>query len=190
MLLDLHDSFLKTKIINSNVFYKEELESTNREAKKLISNYGIVVCDKQTHGHGRHGRKWISTPYKDLAFTIIIPNDCSINGQNLVDIACESIVFNLQKLDVEPTIKYPNDIYIKDKKIAGVLCEQIITDKITAPIIGIGINVNSNLDDLKLVKDKLYTSLFMELGQKTNRENLLKDIVEKIDDIIQKQVYQ
>ena len=107
-----------------------------------------------------------------------------------MDLACESIVFNLQKLDVEPTIKYPNDIYIKDKKIAGVLCEQIITDKITAPIIGIGINVNSNLDDLKLVKDKLYTSLFIELGQKTNRENLLKDVVEKIDDIIQKQVYQ
>ena len=105
MLLDLHDDFLKTKIINSNVFYKEELESTNREAKKLISNYGIVACDKQTHGHGRHGRKWISTPYKDLAFTIIIPNDCNINGQNLVDLACESIVFNLQKLDVEPTPK-------------------------------------------------------------------------------------
>ena len=100
----------------------------------------MCIRDRQTHGHGRHGRKWISTPYKDLAFTIIIPNDCNINGQNLVDLACESIVFNLQKLDVEPTIKYPNDIYIKDKKIAGVLCEQIITDKITAPIIGIVIN--------------------------------------------------
>ena len=71
MLLDLHDNFLKTKIINSNVFYKEELESTNREARKLINKYGIIVCDKQTHGHGRHGRKWISTPYKDLAFTIV-----------------------------------------------------------------------------------------------------------------------
>ena len=190
MLLDLHDNFLKTKIINSNVFYKEELESTNREAKKLISNYGIIVCDKQTHGHGRHGRKWISTPYKDLAFTIVIPNDCNINGQNLVNLACESIVFNLQKLDVRSTIKHPNDIYVEDRKIAGVLCEQIVKDKITAPIIGIGINVNSNLDDLKSIKDKPYTSLFVELGKKTNREILLKDIVEKIDDIIQKQVYQ
>ena len=96
----------------------------------------------------------------------------------------------MQKLNIHSKIKYPNDIYVENRKIAGVLCEQIVTDKITAPIIGIGINVNSNLDDLKLVKDKPYTSLFVELGQKTNRENLLKDIVEKIDDIIQKQVYQ
>ena len=190
MLLDLHDDFLKTKIINSNVFYKEELESTNREAKKLISNYGIVVCDKQTHGHGRHGRKWISTPYKDLAFTIIIPNDCNINGQNLVNLACESIVFNLQKLRIQSTIKHPNDIYVKNKKIAGVLCEQIVKEKITAPIIGIGLNVNSNLEDLKLVKDKPYTSLLVELGENTSRKNLLKNIVEKIDNTIQKQVYQ
>ena len=190
MLLDLHDKLLETKIINSNIFYKEELESTNKEARKLINDYGIVVCDKQTHGHGRHGRKWISTPYKDLAFTIVIPNECNINGQNLVDLACESIASNLQKLNIHSKIKYPNDIYVENRKIAGVLCEQIVTDKITAPIIGIGINVNSNLDDLKLVKDKPYTSLFVELGQKTNRENLLKDIVEKIDDIIQKQEYQ
>ena len=190
MLLDLHAKLLETKIINSNIFYKEELESTNKEARKLISNYGIITCDKQTHGHGRHGRKWISTPYKDLAFTIVIPRSCNINGQDLVNIACEAIVFSLQKLKVQSRIKYPNDIYIKNRKIAGVLCEQIVKDKIASPIIGIGINVNSNLEDLELVKDKLYTSLFIELREKTNRENLLKNIVEKIDDIIQKQEYQ
>jgi len=190
VLLELHDNLLETKIINSNIFYKEKLESTNKEARKLINDYGIIVCDKQTNGHGRHGKKWISTPYKDLAFTIIIPNDCNINGQNLVDIACESLVYNLQKLNVQSRIKHPNDIYVKNRKIAGVLCEQIVQNKITAPIIGIGINVNSNLEDLKSVKDKPYTSILIELEKKTNRENLLKNIVEKIDGTIQKQVYQ
>ena len=96
----------------------------------------------------------------------------------------------MQKLKIHSKIKYPNDIYVKNRKIAGVLCEQIVKDTITAPIIGIGINVNSNLEDLKLVQDKLYTSIFIELGKKTNRENLLKNIVEKIDDTIQKQEYQ
>ena len=45
-------------------------------------------------------------------------------------------------------------------------------------------------DELKLIKDKQSTSLFIELGEKTNRENLLKNVVEKIDDIIQKRIYQ
>ncbi len=190
MLLDIHDTLLKTKIINSNIFYKEELESTNKEAKKLINNYGIITCDKQTHGRGTHGKKWISTPYKDLAFTIVIPDNCNINGQNLVDIACESIVFNLKRLKINSRIKYPNDIYIENRKIAGILCEQIVKNRITAQVIGIGINVNSNFEDLKSIKDKLYTSLFIESGVKMNRENLLKNIVEKIDEIIQKQEYQ
>ena len=139
---------------------------------------------------GTHGKKWISTPYKDLAFTIVIPDNCNINGQNLVDIACESIVFNLKRLKINSRIKYPNDIYIENRKIAGILCEQIVKNRITAQVIGIGINVNSNFEDLKSIKDKLYTSLFIESGVKMNRENLLKNIVEKIDEIIQKQEYQ
>ena len=123
MLLDLSNHLLNTKVISPKIFYKEELASTNEKALNLNhDNSGIVICDKQTYGRGRHGRKWVSTPYKDLAFTIIIPENYIMNGQSLVDIACRSIVTNLEKLKISAQIKYPNDIYIDNKKIAGILC--------------------------------------------------------------------
>ena len=189
MLLDLSDYLLDTKVIAPKIFYKEELASTNEKALNLNNNsYGIVICDKQTYGRGRHGRKWISTPYKDLAFTIIIPKNYIMDGQSLVNIACRSIVTTLEKLKIFARIKHPNDIYIDNKKISGILCEQIVKDKVITQVLGIGINVNSNFQDLEPIQDKLYTSLLLELGKKVSREKLLRNLIETIDQTIQKQI--
>ncbi|MEE2632596.1 MAG: biotin--[acetyl-CoA-carboxylase] ligase [Candidatus Neomarinimicrobiota bacterium] len=189
MLLDLSDHLLDTKVIAPKIFYKEELASTNEKALNLNNNsYGIVICDKQTYGRGRHGRKWISTPYKDLAFTIIIPKNYIMDGQSLVNIACRSIVTTLEKLKIFARIKHPNDIYIDNKKISGILCEQIVKDKVITQVLGIGINVNSNFQDLEPIQDKLYTSLLLELGKKVSREKLLRNLIETIDQTIQKQI--
>ena len=190
MLLDLSDHLLDTKVIASKIFYEEELGSTNEKALNLNNDsYGIVICDKQTYGRGRHGRKWISTPYKDLAFTIIIPKNYIMDGQSLVDIACESIVTTLKELKISGRIKYPNDIYVDNKKISGILCEQKVKDKVITQVLGIGINVNSNFQDLEPIQDKLYTSLLLELGKEVSREKLLKNIIETIDHTIQKQIH-
>tara|TARA_B100001079_G_scaffold60473_1_gene51195 strand:- start:1142 stop:1717 length:576 start_codon:yes stop_codon:yes gene_type:complete len=189
VLLDLSDHLLDTKVIAPKIFYKEELASTNEKALNLNNNsYGIVICDKQTYGRGRHGRKWISTPYKDLAFTIIIPKNYIMDGQSLVNIACRSIVTTLEKLKIFARIKHPNDIYIDNKKISGILCEQIVKDKVITQVLGIGINVNSNFQDLEPIQDKLYTSLLLELGKKVSREKLLRNLIETIDQTIQKQI--
>jgi BirA family biotin operon repressor/biotin-[acetyl-CoA-carboxylase] ligase len=190
VLLDLSDYLLDTKVIAPKIFYEEELASTNEKALNLNSDsYGIVICDKQTYGRGRHGRKWVSTPYKDLAFTIIVPKNYIMDGQSLVDIACESVIRTLGELKISARIKYPNDIYIDNKKISGILCEQTVKDKVITQVLGIGINVNSNFQDLEPIQDQLYTSLLLELGEKVSREKLLKNITETIDQTIQKQIH-
>jgi BirA family biotin operon repressor/biotin-[acetyl-CoA-carboxylase] ligase len=190
VLLDFSDYLLDTKVIAPKIFYEEELASTNEKALNLNSDsYGIVICDKQTYGRGRHGRKWVSTPYKDLAFTIIVPKNYIMDGQSLVDIACESVIRTLGELKISARIKYPNDIYIDNKKISGILCEQIVKDKVITQVLGIGINVNSNFQDLEPIQDQLYTSLLLELGEKVSREKLLKNIIEMIDQTIQKQIH-
>jgi BirA family biotin operon repressor/biotin-[acetyl-CoA-carboxylase] ligase len=190
VFLDLSDNLLDTKVIAPKIFYEEELASTNEKALNLNNDgYGIVICDKQTYGRGRHGRKWVSTPYKDLAFTIIIPKNYIMDGQSLVDIACESVIRTLGELKISARIKYPNDIYIDNKKISGILCEQTVKDKVITQVLGIGINVNSNFQDLEPIQDQLYTSLLLELGEKVSREKLLKNIIEMIDQTIQKQIH-
>ena len=112
-----------------------------------------------------------------------------MDGQSLVDIACESIVTTLKELKISGRIKYPNDIYVDNKKISGILCEQKVKDKVITQVLGIGINVNSNFQDLEPIQDKLYTSLLLELGKEVSREKLLKNIIETIDQTIQKQIH-
>jgi BirA family biotin operon repressor/biotin-[acetyl-CoA-carboxylase] ligase len=112
-----------------------------------------------------------------------------MDGQSLVNIACRSIVTTLEKLKIFARIKHPNDIYIDNKKISGILCEQIVKDKVITQVLGIGINVNSNFQDLEPIQDKLYTSLLLELGKKVSREKLLRNLIETIDQTIQKQIH-
>ena len=121
--------------------------------------------------------------------TVIIPKNYIMDGQSLVDIACKSIVTTLKELKISGRIKYPNDIYVDNKKISGILCEQKVKDKVITQVLGIGINVNSNFQDLEPIQDKLYTSLLLELGKEVSREKLLKNIIETIDHTIQKQIH-
>ena len=75
------------------------------------------------------------------------------------------------------------------KKLQDTTTEQKVKDKVITQVLGIGINVNSNFQDLEPIQDKLYTSLLLELGKKVSREKLLKNLIETIDQTIQKQIH-
>ena len=75
-------------------------------------------------------------------------------------------------------IKWPNDILSCDKKVGGVLIENKLKDKqIESSIIGIGLNVNQtvfrNLNQA--------SSLYVNYKRKFDRDNLLKQIVNRLE---------
>ena len=54
---------LKTKVFGRKILYKEEIDSTNTEAKRQAfeENHGLlVIAEEQTLGKGRRGRSWNS----------------------------------------------------------------------------------------------------------------------------------
>ena len=58
------------------IFDFKIVKSTNDEAIHLIKNKkkdsGCIFAEGQTEGRGTHGKKWLSTPYKDLTFSLIL----------------------------------------------------------------------------------------------------------------------
>ena len=58
--------------------------------------------------------------------------------------ACQA----LSKLQLPPTIKWPNDILINGKKIAGLLGETQTGSEGYIIILGIGINITNNIDEI------------------------------------------
>lgn len=123
---------LKTEIIGKNVIFFDYINSTQVEAKELaekgIQNGSIIVTDNQTDGMGTHGRKWYSSKGDNIAFTLIIYPECTMNNlENLTtDIAQCMIDAIYEVCSKKLDIKEPNDIVFKEKKIGGILT-QIIT---------------------------------------------------------------
>ena len=154
----------------------------------------VIVTDNQTNGQGTHGKKWISNPYKDLTFSLILGKDYYFQ-QNFIDQCCIGMLNVLSTYNIQGQIKYPNDIYVNNKKIIGMLLSNVQNSRENNKpyqALSMGINVNSVIDIKKLDSQAKVssTSLFLELNREINREKLLKLIIEEIDLIIQKLIHQ
>lgn len=182
---------------SKSIIYRESINSTLSIAldkEHQINDKGkVVITDNQTSGKGTHGKQWISTPYKDLTFSIILGSNNNF-GQKLINECCLVMVHVLSLYGMKASIKSPNDIYINNKKIVGILLSNIQSrglENKTYQALSIGMNVNSAIDIKAIdVGAKVSsTSVLLELGNEVNREDLLKLIIENIDPAIQKQEY-
>lgn len=141
---------IDTNYIGKNIIYFKEIDSTQEEARRLIEknnaiNGTIIIADAQTSGRGTHGRKWYTGDGKNIAFSIILFPECSINKfNNLTILIAKCILEAIKQLyNVDLEIKKPNDIIYNQKKIGGILTQATIVNELTKHIIiGIGINVN------------------------------------------------
>ena len=87
----------------------------------------------------------------------------------------------LSILNIESTIKWPNDVKVGGKKICGILPESVVTDK-RYVVVGIGVNVNTDLEDLEEVKD-IATSVYAVTGKKISVKKFFKLLVKELHSI-------
>lgn len=152
-----------------NIIWYNELDSTNSEALRHISdfdNLSVIAAICQSGGRGQRGNRWFSAPGENLTFSIVLKPGIGgiphITTQNIFDlnrISSLSVTSFLSSQGVEASIKWPNDIYFRNRKISGILIENnIVGDEIVSSVIGIGINLNqtefpelSNATSVKLI---------------------------------------
>ena len=154
-----------------DIHYFDTLGSTNNYCKLLdldkVEEFTVICARQQTAGIGQKGNIWVSEPYKNLTFSLIlkpyfIPAKAQYTLTMMLAVAvAESITELLPQKNV--FIKWPNDIYIDNNKICGILATSYIQqERISHTICGIGLNVNQtsfpdwipNPISLKLIDDK------------------------------------
>lgn len=172
------ERFLNTKYIGRELVYLSEVDSTNNYAKNIAAtkNEGtVVVSEQQLSGKGRLGRNWSSPSHKGIYMSIILkPKLDPSKVAKLTLIGAAAVYKALKDIGIQSQIKWPNDIVTNGKKVCGILtemsCELNIINHI---IMGIGINVNLDEDDIPGdLKDKA-TSLKLITGDSINRKELL-----------------
>ncbi len=191
----------------------EEIDSTNLEAKRQISNgvndAHVIIADSQTDGRGRLGRSFFSP--NDSGIYISYIKELGENTKNLplltsfAGIAvCNAIQSMLPDSAPPCKIKWPNDIYIRARKICGILTS-LITDtksnRISHAIVGIGINVTSKHEDfpnelwfkagsilsqtdIKISPEELCVKLIYELDKMFFEDEILKREQPQLIDVL------
>ena len=165
-----------------DIIWSEELDSTNEEARRRISeldNLSVLSVERQTAGRGQRGNRWISAAGENLTFSIILKfltgdaasaesaGDSAVLPQLkakdqfvLSEISSLALVRLLENHGIRASVKWPNDIYIGSCKVCGMLIENsILGSSVSSSIIGIGLNVNQRNFDVSLPNP---TSMLLE----------------------------
>lgn len=136
----------------------EEIDSTNNRAAVLAAQDAVsgtvIMARSQSAGRGRQGRQWVSPLDGGLAFSAILRPNLPLNKLPLVTLAAGNAVCRAARVTcgVELGLKWVNDLTAQGKKVGGILAEK----PLKALIVGIGINIRLNRDELPdEIKDRV-----------------------------------
>ena len=178
-----------------DIIWIETVDSTNSEAVRQISaldNLSVLSAISQSEGRGQRGNVWLSSPGKNLTFSIVLkyenyplPKFRAADQATISAITSISVVELLSNYGIKAKIKLPNDIYINDKKICGILIEHAVKGEyLEHSIVGIGLNVNQCNFDVSLSNP---TSIALCLNTQTQIST--KDCLEHFMDIYKRNLH-
>lgn len=126
----------------NELYYLEEVDSTNTWAKANLDKFGpvgAVYTTSQTAGRGRRGHTWINASGQALYYTVVLKTELA-QPESLPLFASMAVADALeQRYGIQCQIKWPNDLLLNGKKIVGILCE--IAPDGHSIVCGIGFNL-------------------------------------------------
>ncbi|CAD8158782.1 unnamed protein product [Paramecium octaurelia] len=157
----------------------DEIDSTQTYATQ---HYNSLFKDQitairalsQTDGRGQHTKKWESKSKRNILFTIIFPYFKNFQYINTIPLIVAHSVLQVYNnlYDLNGSIKWFNDIYFLDKKQAGILVQSEITGQDIVIFMGVGINVDWNIEN--------GINIEAILNKQINVEELYQSLKEKI----------
>lgn len=137
----VNDAVVSHNSVNE-LYYLEEVDSTNTWAKANLDKFGpvgAVYTTSQTAGRGRRGHTWINASGQALYYTVVLKTELA-QPESLPLFASMAVADALeQRYGTQCQIKWPNDLLLNGKKIVGILCE--IAPDGHSIVCGIGFNL-------------------------------------------------
>ncbi|WP_373896154.1 biotin--[acetyl-CoA-carboxylase] ligase [Virgibacillus natechei] len=180
---------LNTKWAGKTIIHKKSTPSTqivaHQAAREGAAHGTVIIADEQTRGRGRMDREWHSAKNKGIWLSIILrPAILPYLAPQLTLLTATVMADVLYKhAYIQPSIKWPNDILINNKKAIGILTEmQAEQDQIQYIVIGIGMNVNQQMNELPQDLQAIATSLQIETNKDWSIKALIQDILLTFED--------
>ncbi len=178
---------LKTRILGKELYLFPDTVSTNTLAMDMAMKGApegtVVIAETQTGGKGRLGRKWFSPKGNLYLSAILRPVIATYKAPLITLTGAVAVASAIRKqCGLDARIKWPNDIIISGKKAGGLLTEMSAEqDRIRHIVLGIGVDVNMELDALPVDVRALTTTLASEAGDAIDRTVLLRRVLRELD---------
>lgn len=171
-------------VIAQKIICYDAIDSTNNEAKRLISQGAgeglVVVAGEQSSGRGKPGKAWFSPPQSGIYLSAIVkPKKNSNELVSITQLGAKAVVKLIKEnCGLDAAIKQPNDVLLNGKKICGILVERLASGHI---IIGLGLNVNNQPGSFSQELQNLATSLAIETGQVFDLKKIQANLLALLD---------
>ena len=178
------------RLIGRDIRVFNQTGSTNEIAERMardkVAEGMVIFAESQTGGRGRLGRRWSSPPGKGLWFSVLLRPDW--HPQEITRLTVAAAVALRRAIrsssGIDPEIKWPNDLMYRGHKLAGILTELAAeVDRVKHVVIGIGINVNVDGEDLPEELRGQATSLKLAAGSSIDRPALAARILIELDKV-------
>lgn len=178
---------LATRYMGRRVYSYEVTDSTNRrareEAERGAPHGSVFFAEEQTNGRGRLGRTWSAPRGAGVWMSVLLrPKLTPADIAQVTLLAGLATCIAIREVTGLPVaIKWPNDIVYEGKKLVGILTELAAEeDRISALVVGIGVNVNNASFPMEL-KEKA-TSLLLAGGRRVSRKELAARILLRLEE--------
>ena len=131
----------------TNLVVLNDVDSTNTFIKSLQSKkiLDLVVAEKQSAGRGRRGNAWDSPEIGNIYMSLRFAVSDTIPALSLVTgLIVKKAIQEVSK-DINVLLKWPNDLILNQRKAGGILVEIDQDNQINNFIVGIGINIESDV---------------------------------------------
>jgi BirA family biotin operon repressor/biotin-[acetyl-CoA-carboxylase] ligase len=179
---------LATCLMGRQVIYLPEVGSTNEEARRRAEAGApegtLVITDYQTAGRGRQSRRWEAPRGCCLLLSLVFRPDLDPHQLQRLTMVCglAAAAAIETQTGLAVGLKWPNDLVVEGAKVGGLLTELGLSgNRVDYVVVGLGVNVN--LDPQQLPAELLVpaTSLSQVLGRSVSRLGLLRAFLSEVE---------
>jgi BirA family transcriptional regulator, biotin operon repressor / biotin---[acetyl-CoA-carboxylase] ligase len=158
--------------------YLDRCETTQRMLDAGFPEGAVAACEEQTGGRGRLGRSWEAPLGSSILVSVVLRPPAGSRPAELTLVSGLATASAIERATgLEAQIKWPNDVVLAGCKVSGGIAE--LRDG--AAVVGIGINVNQDEEELPRGTKLPAGSLRTATGREHERAPLLADVLLELE---------
>lgn len=159
----------RARRLGHTVLWRARVDSTNAWVRRLAEEGApegvLALADAQSHGRGRHGRRWESPAGLGLYCSVLLRPLLPAERLGLLTLASgvAAAAAVRRTCGLQARLQWPNDLIVEGQKLGGILVETSLSGaRLRSAAVGWGLNLKQRRGDFPPGLRRRATSLRLQ----------------------------